>query len=412
MNCPKCGFTQPDDIYCVLCGVNIERYARKRRKRRYKVFMLIALIGIGVLSAAKYINYVHHAETPQREDKDGYYGPKAQRQGSAASRVTQHRGLSGRQLYSKGKADLTSLAQSQKQTPRPDRSQDEPSGKGAPVAGAQPGEQSADLGHEQEAGTLTARQWFEKGAALDDDSDAEIQFYQKAMELDPEFVPAHYRLGGIYYRQAKYDLADQEFAVFLKHASEADREAYDIYVYYSLTDVERLHEVKVKGQGPAEEAEKETSSEAEKEKQEASGEESGLETGEEVMTIVKFSSIDGHVVVPIVLNGFLKASMLVDTGAGITVISRELAHELRLEADLGNPITLKTMAMDIQAQSARLDSIQVGGLSRDNFPVAITDLPFGGKARFDGILGMDFMNNYKIQIDNKNRQILFTPNAG
>ena len=36
MICPKCGFNQPDDIYCALCGVDIERYAGKKKKRRYK----------------------------------------------------------------------------------------------------------------------------------------------------------------------------------------------------------------------------------------------------------------------------------------------------------------------------------------------------------------------------------------
>jgi len=180
----------------------------------------------------------------------------------------------------------------------------------------------------------------------------------------------------------------------LKYASEEDREAYDIYVYYSPYDVERLSGEQVAGKGPAEGVEEETSAEAEKtgeetpveaeeqeeettaEGEEAEGEETegteeetpsegeeetgefvseeGEETSEEVLTIVKFLPVDGHVVVPVIFNGFLEARVLVDTGAGITVLSRELAQRLQLEEDPGHGITLKTMALDIQAQLATL----------------------------------------------------------
>ncbi len=101
--------------------------------------------------------------------------------------------------------------------------------------------------------------------------------------------------------------------------------------------------------------------------------------------------------------------MLVDTGSGITILSRELARELKLPEEPGSPITLKTLAMDIEAQLARLDSIQVGDLSKNNFPVAITDLPLVENTKFDGILGMDFMNNFKIHIDNEKHTIMLTP---
>jgi hypothetical protein len=62
--------------------------------------------------------------------------------------------------------------------------------------------------------------------------------------------------------------------------------------------------------------------------------------------------------------------------------------------------------MDIQAQLTTLTSIQVGNLIQNNLRVAITDLPFGEERKFDGILGMDFMKDYKIHIDNENNRIL------
>ncbi|NVM22039.1 MAG: aspartyl protease family protein [Desulfobacterales bacterium] len=411
MICPKCGFSQPDDAYCVLCGVNIEKYVRGKRKRRYKACLLVALVGIAALSVAKYVKSVRHAKTHQTVSKPGYSENKAQAKGNARIAAKDHRPVSGTKAYSPKKTGNRLQSKSLKEPLSTKSPEDKPPGRNASENKSRLDQQKTESRHEAPPGTLTAREWFEKGTALDDDSDTEIQCYQKAIEIDPKFSPAHYRLGAIYYRQANYELADKEFSQFLKYASQADREAYDIYVYYSLDDVERVS-AKVEEQSPAEKGQEETHSEAKKESVGTAGEETGQETGEEVMTIVRFSPAEGHIIVPVVLNGFLKAKVLVDTGAGITILSKELSQGLRLEAEPDSSITLKTMTTDIQAQLARLDSIQVGNLSRIDFPVAILDLPLGERTKFDGVLGMDFMNHYKIHIDNENRTIVFTPKAG
>jgi tetratricopeptide (TPR) repeat protein len=76
--------------------------------------------------------------------------------------------------------------------------------------------EKAELPGKRQSETFTPAEWFERGRALDDESEAEVEYYEKAIELDPEFVPALYRLGAIYYRRANYELADQQFAKFLK----------------------------------------------------------------------------------------------------------------------------------------------------------------------------------------------------
>jgi tetratricopeptide (TPR) repeat protein len=70
---------------------------------------------------------------------------------------------------------------------------------------------------------LTAEQWYNKGVTLNDNSDQEITFYKKALEVEPTYAPAHYNLGNIYYQRQKYDLAYWEFREYLKYAPpEAD----------------------------------------------------------------------------------------------------------------------------------------------------------------------------------------------
>ena len=91
-------------------------------------------------------------------------------------------------------------------------------------------------------GNLTAREYFEKGASLDDDSDREIEFYQKAIEVDPNFAPAYYRLGAIYFRKADYDLSAEHFVKFLQYGSEADLQTYNVELYFSPEDLEIFRE--------------------------------------------------------------------------------------------------------------------------------------------------------------------------
>jgi predicted aspartyl protease len=213
-------------------------------------------------------------------------------------------------------------------------------------------------------------------------------------------------------------LADQQFANFVKYATEEDWEAYDIYVYYSLADVDRLSG-EIEEEAALEKAQEVTSGEIEAQAEaepDAEAEKRDMEKAREprsddVMTIVQFSPVDGHVMVPVVLNDTLQATVMVDTGAGITILSRELARDLGLTQQAAHPITLKTIAKDVDGHMVMLDSIQIGDLRRDRFPVAITDLALGEKGRFHGILGMDFMNDYIIEIDNERRSLALTPKA-
>jgi clan AA aspartic protease (TIGR02281 family) len=399
-------------MYCAFCGVNVERYSRRQKKRRYKAGILAVLIGIAALSVASLITSPHKNKNkpPDEVSQDSYAEKLPQINQESQLGLESRRSISATQDYGQAKKNERPLSESPKESYGGDRVPDDHLGveEASLKAPLQRDKQDGKPGSDLEGKISTATQWFEKGRALDDDSEAEIQFYEKAIKQDPTFAPAHYRLGAIYYRQANYELADEEFASFLKYASDADRDDFHIYEYYSLADVERLFE-KIEEQAPAEQGKDETPPEAEKEIEPKSSEETGEEASEGVMTIVRFSSANGHITVPVVLNGFLTAKVLVDTGAGITIISRELAGELGIEKRSANSITLKTMAMDIQAQMARLDSIRVGDLSRDNFPVAITDLPLGERTQFAGILGMDFLNNYKIHIDNDNQRIRLTP---
>ena len=416
MVCPKCGFSQPDDYYCANCGVNIEKYAqRKRKKRGYAFGIAIVFLSIGAIAVTRYVQTSHRNEKAKSVSETGYEksGPASKRTVQTEPKIERKEGVkrsSERRVASRPEA---------KGKLRPSRPAVEGRSERGP-GGAPTQKAEEEVKSRRQEVQLTASQWFEKGRELDDDSELEMESYLKAVKLDPKFAPAYYYLGAIYYRRADYERAEAEFVKFLQHASEEERIEYDIYLYYSDEDLEGLLEIGEQASQTTKEASGEAGPEVVAEEagevdRETVGEEPGSERSdereEEVQTIVKFTSHNGQILVPVVLNGSVSTNVLLDTGSGMTIISTELARDVGLKVARDRGIKLRTIASDVQAVLGRLDSIELGDLRRDNFPVAVSDLKLGEQRRFDGILGMDFLNNYAIHIDNMNSRILLRPSG-
>jgi clan AA aspartic protease (TIGR02281 family) len=399
MNCPKCGFSQPDDYYCAQCGVNVEKYVQKKRKKRFNLGLIITVLSIAALSLALFTSI---QKDPKKSNisKDKSTETKiTQRSPSREKPQEQNVASRAQRRAGKVRGETPGVAGSGNQLAR----KQETAGKSSLEDAAK---RSAPQSEPKES-TLTSKEWFDRGLRLDDDSGSEIAFYQKAIELDPQFAPAYYRLGAIYFRQAEYDLAAENFATFLLYASETDRQAYNIELYFSPEDLEALREATE--EPSPEEVELEVAAEPAEVESAETAEEVSTETSAGVESIVRFSTSNGHMVVPVLLNESRTSSLLFDTGASITVLSTQLAQSLGLSAAAGKTIRLKTVAADVKAKVATLDSITVGGLSRSDFPVAVVDLDLGTSARFDGILGMDFLSNYTIRIDNQANRIFLSP---
>ena len=393
MICPKCNFSQPDDYYCAQCGVNVEKYLQKQKKKRFNLGLIITVFAIAALSLALFMSIPKEpkksdiSKDTSRETEVAQRSPSSDKQPeqTVASRARRSNELARRPSGNQP-------ARSQETTAKPPL--EDATKRAAPPS-------------EPKESNLTSKQLFDRGLRVDDDSDSEIAYYEKAIELDPKFAPAYYRLGAIYFRQAEYDLAAENFATFMLYASDTDRQTYNIDLYFSPEDLEAIREA-TEEPGPEEVGQEVAAEPAEVESAETA-EEVSTETSEEVEAIVRFSTSNGHMVVPVLLNESRNTTLLFDTGASITILSTDLARSLGLRAHAGRTMRLKTVAADVQAKVATLDSITVGGLSRSDFPVAVVDLDLDKSGRFDGILGMDFLGNYTIRIDNQARRIFLTP---
>jgi predicted aspartyl protease len=107
------------------------------------------------------------------------------------------------------------------------------------------------------------------------------------------------------------------------------------------------------------------------------------------------------ILVDVHANGSGPFQFAIDTGTSTTAISPELAKQLGVESSPVGPGTTGGAPVDFSAGS--LQSFQLGGAKIDNVAVVIADffnmLNAAIGAKLDGIVGYNFLRNYKVVID-------------
>jgi len=101
----------------------------------------------------------------------------------------------------------------------------------------------------------------------------------------------------------------------------------------------------------------------------------------------------------VILNDRLKRYFIVDTGAGFTLISRQIADELGIIIGENSPsIPASTVSGFILTPLVTLSSIRVGKAEMKDVDVAVHTMPSGS----DGLLGNSFLNKFRVMIDSVN----------
>ncbi|HXM74279.1 MAG TPA: retropepsin-like aspartic protease, partial [Chthoniobacterales bacterium] len=107
------------------------------------------------------------------------------------------------------------------------------------------------------------------------------------------------------------------------------------------------------------------------------------------------------ILVDIYANGRGPFQFAIDTGTSTTAITPELAKQLGIKSSPIGPVTTGGAQIDVTA--GKLQSFQVGGAKVDNMAVVVADffamLSSAIGAKLDGIVGYNFLRNYKVVID-------------
>jgi predicted aspartyl protease len=113
------------------------------------------------------------------------------------------------------------------------------------------------------------------------------------------------------------------------------------------------------------------------------------------------------ILVDVHANGRGPFQFAIDTGTSTTALTPQLAQELDLKTE---PIGAGTTAgAHVDVTAGTLQSFQLGGAKIDNMPVVVADffemLSNAVGKKFDGIIGYNFLRNYKVVIDYPNETL-------
>jgi len=113
-----------------------------------------------------------------------------------------------------------------------------------------------------------------------------------------------------------------------------------------------------------------------------------------------------RIIIPATLNDSVTTNLLLDTGAPGLVISHSLAERLGLVnfEEGGLMIMTGGIGGPVPAMLTTIDSIRIGEAIAEFLPATITKMPSN---HFEGLVGMDFLANYRISIDTGKHVITF-----
>jgi clan AA aspartic protease (TIGR02281 family) len=131
---------------------------------------------------------------------------------------------------------------------------------------------------------------------------------------------------------------------------------------------------------------------------------SGMPAVEAGKTHLTSTKPGGTIVVDAVLNQRLTVPMVLDTGADLTVLTKEAAKDLWIRAlDRLPKLPFKTAGGTINFPITTLQSLRVGTAEVRDVSIAIDvdgHLPMG-------LLGMTFLRHFKVTVDQQRGQVTF-----
>jgi predicted aspartyl protease len=116
---------------------------------------------------------------------------------------------------------------------------------------------------------------------------------------------------------------------------------------------------------------------------------------------------DSLVVVPVSLNGRGGYKFLLDTGATNSILSIHVADQLGLPAQ--RHTTLLTAGGTLLVTVHTVKIMQIGNAQITDVHIAVAGVDLFQKLHVDGILGADYLKQFKVSIDYAHRTLTIKP---
>lgn len=123
---------------------------------------------------------------------------------------------------------------------------------------------------------------------------------------------------------------------------------------------------------------------------------------------VEFSRGSQGILLNVKLDDKIEARMVLDTGASIILITRNVAGKLRINLDGLQPdMTMQTAdGRKISAKHIVIGKVEVQGAQARNVDAAILLSEAGDMGFGDGLLGMSFLKHFNFKVDQKEKKLI------
>ena len=110
-----------------------------------------------------------------------------------------------------------------------------------------------------------------------------------------------------------------------------------------------------------------------------------------------------HFIVNASINGIEGARLVIDTGSSLCLLRPQAAQQFGLPAESDDYVTLNLVAGVLNAPRIEIEALSIGDAEVRNVKASVVEMPGMDS---DGLLGMNFLSNFKFFIDQK-REILY-----
>jgi len=114
------------------------------------------------------------------------------------------------------------------------------------------------------------------------------------------------------------------------------------------------------------------------------------------------------VVLPVTINNDGPYRFLLDTGASNTILSAVVADSLGIPTGR-NDMLLLTAGGNLPVSVRTLDTLQVGAARLEKVEIAVANFPLMKTLNVDGVLGGDYLRQFKVSIDYDNKLVEIEP---